>query len=239
MLEHARLHLVGAGEQLGQVLGLDPLDGPAQPGLEADVLVGLEQQRVQHRLAELPVAGPRLAGADPLEGADVDEDRPGARERQVVGVAVLHGQLGVEGGQQQVQVDQGGVLQHREGPLVRVADERDPLVLQRPHPGVAADALGQVLEGHLGGPDQLAVVHGLVEEGGGGEGVEVGRAFLGQAAQDPAVEVRHRARRVPERRRLQLQIAHRVPTVCSCRGAPLSARRARRPRRRDGGGTGS
>jgi hypothetical protein len=198
VLEHARAQPVGAGEQPGQLLRLDALDLAAEPGLEADVLVGLQQQRVQHRLAELPVAGPRLAGAHPLERADVDEDRAGADEGEVVGVPVLHGQVGAEGGQQQVQVDQGRVLEHREGPLVRVGDEGDPLVLERLHPGVPADALRQLLERHLGGPDQAALGHRRFEEGRRREHAEVLGALLGQAAEHPAVQVQHRTGRVPE-----------------------------------------
>ena len=84
---------------LARSWGWMPWTAPAQPRLEADVLEGLEQQRVEHGLAELAVPGPGLAGADLLEGADVDEDRPGAREGEAVGVAVLHGQVGAGGGQ--------------------------------------------------------------------------------------------------------------------------------------------
>src|SRR6266545_4749567 len=90
VLEHAPLEHVEAGEQGADVAWGDALHRAAQPRLEAHALVRRQQQRVQEGLAELAVAGPRLAGPGLLEGADVDEHRPRPDELEVVGVAVLH-----------------------------------------------------------------------------------------------------------------------------------------------------
>ena len=58
---------------------LDPLQRAAEPRLERHALVGLEHERIEDERAELAIAGPRLAFAQPLERADVDEDRLRAR----------------------------------------------------------------------------------------------------------------------------------------------------------------
>ncbi len=116
-----------SGAHLG---GRDPVDRAAQPGVERHALRRLEQQRIQVEHAELAVADPRLALADPLERADVHERRARALELDVVGRRVLQHHVVLERRQQQVELQQRGVLQHREGPLVRVRDERDALVAQ-------------------------------------------------------------------------------------------------------------
>ena len=80
---------VAKAEEAGRLAWGDAVDRAAQPGLEGDLLVGLEQQRVEVEHAELPVAGPRLSLPQRLEGADVDEDRLRAAELDVVGGRVL------------------------------------------------------------------------------------------------------------------------------------------------------
>jgi hypothetical protein len=119
-----------ARQQRSRLARLDPLEAPAQPGLRRDPAVGLQHERIEEERAELAVARPRLALAQPLERADVDEDRLAATPLNVVGRPVLEheplGQRLVE----QVQLEQGRVAQHLERPLVRVRDERQPLVAE-------------------------------------------------------------------------------------------------------------
>ena len=62
---------------------------PRSQGRKSIAAVGLQHQRIEHQLAELPVADPGLAGAERLEGRDVDEDRPRAAPLHVVGRGVL------------------------------------------------------------------------------------------------------------------------------------------------------
>ncbi len=82
--EHALLKPARAAQQLGRGRRRDAVDAPPQQRLEGTSREGLDEQRVEEQLAELAVAGPRLAGAEPLERADVDEDRLGADELDVV-----------------------------------------------------------------------------------------------------------------------------------------------------------
>src|SRR6185437_16095406 len=75
-----------------QCLGLarlDPLEASAQERLRRDAAVSLQHQWIEEERAELAVAGPRLALAQPLERADVDEHRLGAAPLDVVRRAVL------------------------------------------------------------------------------------------------------------------------------------------------------
>ena len=115
-------------------VGVMPSIDPRSQGWKGTPFSRLEQQRIEVEHAELAVADPRLALAQPLERADVDEHRPRALELHVVGRGVLEDQVVLERRQQQVELQQRGVPQHRERPLVRVRDERDALVAQDRRP---------------------------------------------------------------------------------------------------------
>ena len=205
-------------------LGLDAVDRPAQERLERDVAQRRHQQRVQEQLAELAVPRPRLARAEPFERADVDEDGAGADELDVVGRGVLRQHLLGERLPGQSQLEQGGVAEHGERPLVRVGHDRDTLVAQHAGPAVAED--GPVLV-QLGAHD-VAGGQGAGEEVGGGEGQVVVVRFLREPApHDVTVEVDAR-QRVAERPRIGAAFGHGVVAAL----ASASARRRRRRRRR-------
>ena len=76
---------------------------------------------------ERGVAAIGVAGKDVLE-----EARAAVDELDVVRSGVLHGQTLSECLGEEIELEQGGVLQHREGPLVWIGDERDEGVHQRP-----------------------------------------------------------------------------------------------------------
>ena len=128
--EDALAEAVAERHQVAHLRRRDAVDRAAQPRLERNALRRLQEQRIQVEHAELAIADPRLALAQALERADVDEHRPGALELDVVGRRVLEDEIVVERVQQQVELQERGVLQHREGPLVRIRDERDALVPQ-------------------------------------------------------------------------------------------------------------
>ena len=120
MRQHARSPQVPDAEDGSDLLGRDAVEAAAQPGVEVDVLVGLKQQRVQAELAELPIAFPGRPRDQPGDRRDVDERRPAADELDVVRRAVLQDEPVDECGQEHVELEQGGVLQHAERPLIRV-----------------------------------------------------------------------------------------------------------------------
>src|SRR5207248_1682230 len=128
--QRAAAEAVPRREQVPALLWRDPVDSSAEPWLEGHVLPGLEEERVEEEHAELPVARPRLALAQPLERADVDEDRPGAAELDVVGRRVLEDQAGADRATHELELEEGSVAQHPEGPLVRVRDDRYDVVLE-------------------------------------------------------------------------------------------------------------
>ena len=139
--------------------GRDAVDGAAQPGLKGEPLVGLQHERIEKEHAELPVGDPRLAFAQALEGPDVDEHRRRPAPLDVVGRAVLEHQRGGETALEHVELQQRGVAQHPERPLVGVGDERDRGVAQEARPAVA-----EVLARHLVRLDDRAALGQLVEE---------------------------------------------------------------------------
>lgn len=135
----------------------DPVQGPAQPGPHIQALVRLEQQGEQVEHAELPVAHPELILTQTLEGADVDEHRSPLDELDVVWRGVLEHQVVLESQKGQVELKQRSLLEHREGPFIRIADDRDPLVLQHCGRLAVAEARHRaVLEQR--GPNQPRVI---------------------------------------------------------------------------------
>ena len=126
--EDAAAEAVAQREQVAQLARLDAVQAAPQPGLVGDPAEGAQHERVEVEHAELAVADPRLAGPQRLEGADVDERRPRAAELHVVGRGVLQDQVARQGGLQQLELQERRVLEHPEGPLVGVRDERDRLV---------------------------------------------------------------------------------------------------------------
>jgi hypothetical protein len=138
----------------------DAVDRAAQPWLKGDPLVGLQHERIQEQHAELPVRDPRLAFAQALERADVDEDRRCALPLDVVGRAVLEHQRRGQAALEHVELQQRRVAQHPERPLVGVGDERDRGVAQHARPAVANRRLAH----HLVRLDDGAALGQLVED---------------------------------------------------------------------------
>ena len=130
MSEDAAAEAVAEAEQSPHVGRLDPLQRPAQPRLEGDAFVGLEEERVQHEGAELAVTCPGLALAEPLEGADIDEDGLRASPLDVVRRAVLEHKALVERFEKELELEQRRVLEHPECPLVGIGDDGEPVVAE-------------------------------------------------------------------------------------------------------------
>jgi hypothetical protein len=170
-----------------------------EPRVEGHALHRLEHQRVQVEHAELAVADPGLALAQALERADVDEHRAGAAELHVVRRRVLQDHVLLQRRQQQVELAQRRVLEHREGPLVRVRDERDALVAQDAGGLVDEHAAidGSVLD-LLGAHDPL-----VVEQAGAAQRHEVGQTVRRERAVDVVARVEDAALGVAERARLE------------------------------------
>ena len=172
--------------------------------MEGHVLHGLQQQRVEVEHAELAVADPRLALADALERPHVDEHRPRPLELHVVGRGVLQHEVVLERREQQVELDQRRVLQHREGPLVRVRDERDALVAQDRGGLVDEQALagGAPTSGAV--PEQLGRHHArVVEQAGRLHGLEVAQAVRREGSKDLVAVVEDSALGVTKRAGLE------------------------------------
>ncbi len=201
--EHALAEAVPERHQGAHLARRDAVDRAAQPGLEGDALRRLQQQRIEVEHAELAVADPGLALADALERADVDEDRPGALELHVVRRRVLEDEVVVERVEQQVELQQRGVLQHREGPLVRIRDERDALVAQHGR-GLVDEQPPErrhVLD-ELGRHDPL-----VVEQPARPQGLEVAQAVGRERAIDLVAGIEDSALRVAEGAGFEVRLA--------------------------------
>ena len=158
-------------------------EAPAQPRAEVDALVRLKQQRVQVEHAELPVAGPRLALSQPLERADVDEHGLRSAPLDVVRRRVLQHQILVERAAKQLELEERGVAEHRERPLVRIRDERDPLVLENGRGAGDRDVVDLRRRDELALRDRLAEELRLRQRG------PVRQAVCGERAQDARIVV--------------------------------------------------
>ena len=186
---------VAEREDVAELLRSDPVDRAAQPRLERHALPRLEQERVEEEHAELPVAGPGLALSKLLEAADVDEHRLRALELDVVWARVLQNQPLLDRASQQLELQQRGVAQHREGPLVGIRDERDAVVLE--HRSDATVERFRHVGLDLAGADDLGVQ--FLQEPGGRERAPVGEAPLTEQAEDPAVRGEDPAVRITKR----------------------------------------
>ena len=124
----------------------------AAMGWNGTSAIGLQVERVEEQLAELAVAGPRLTGHESLERADVDEHRPAAVELHVVGGGVLGEDALGQRLAAELELEQRGVLQHREGPLVGVGDHPDAIVAEGPGPPGADRGVGDRQRGRGDNP---------------------------------------------------------------------------------------
>ena len=192
---------VAEGEHRRHLLGGGSFGVAAQPRLVGDPHIRPQHQRVEVLAEELPVADPDVARLERLERPDVDEHRPGADELHVVRRRVLQDHVLRQGGLEDVELQECGVPQHRERPLVWVGDDRDPPVVEHPGPPTrrrsrrCRDAGGRLGVDHVA-PDQL-----LAEEAGAGQrlpGVEVSLVErpvdLPVHGEDPVARVAERPR---------------------------------------------
>ncbi len=199
--QDAATEAVAEAEQRAHLSRLDALQGASEPRLEGHTLVRLEQERIKDERAELPVTGPGLALPQPLEGADVHEDRPRSAPLDVVGRGVLEDESLLERGEEQVELEERRVLQHPERPLVGVGDHGNALVAEDGGDAGAVEFRGQA--GRLGdslGGDQPAHGDVLAEEVGCRERLPVRETAFGERAahllacvEDVAVRVAERA----------------------------------------------
>ncbi len=177
--EDAAAEAVAEAEERPHLGRLDPLERAAEPRLEGHALVGLEQKWVEDERAELAVARPRLAFTQPLEGADIDEDRLRASPLHVVRGGILEHEPLVEGFEEQVELEERGVLEHPERPLVRIGDHRDPLVPEHGRDAALVELAGQAVGlGDALGGDQAPIRDAVSKEIRYGERVPVGEPAL-------------------------------------------------------------
>jgi hypothetical protein len=190
---------VAEAEQAPHLRRLDSLERASEPRLEGDSLVRLEEERVEDQRAELPVAGPGLSLAEPVEGPNVHEGRPGSPPLDVVRRPVLEDEALVERPEEELELQERRLLQHPERPLVRVGDDRYPLVSEHAGHRAVCELFGKALR--LGDPlgcDELPLGDLVAEECGRGESLPVGQPALGERAQHAAVGVEDAAVRVAE-----------------------------------------
>ena len=129
------------------------------------------------------------------------------------GVASFSVMLLVERGEGQVELQQGGVAQHAERPLVGIRDDRHALVFQDGGPSLRrCRRRGERVAGSadLPGRDQEARLGEAGEETGSGQGGPVGERPIGQGAQDGAVLVEDPRVRIAERSRFNARVGSRV-----------------------------
>ena len=224
--EDAATEAVAEAHERAHLGRLDALQGAPEPGLEGDVLVRLEQERIEREHAELAIAGPGLALAQALERADVHEDRLRPAPLHVVGRGVLEDEALVERREEQVELEESSVPQHSERPLVRVGDDRDALVAKDGGHACGVELGGQPvrLRYPLGG-DQPPGGDAVPKELGGGERLPVGEPALGERAAHLAADVEDVAVRVAER--ASLDPGHGVRYESSFFRTPMKPRNRR------------
>ena len=129
---------IPGGEYVPALSRRDSVETPPEPVLERQVSIRLQHQRVQVEAAELPVSGPGSARRQRFKGGNVDEDRPAPVPLNVVGGGVLEDHPFGQRLGDQPELQQGGVLQHPERPLVGIGDVGDGLVVQNALPSLRA-----------------------------------------------------------------------------------------------------
>ena len=166
------------------------VDAAAQPGTKLHALVGLQHQRIEEQLAELPVSDPGLALRQDFEGGNVDEDRLGAVPLHVVRGGVFQDHSLVQRLAHQLQVQQRGILQHPERPFVGVGNERNSLMLQdgRPVLRTFSQRVRRTLRA-----DDRSRRDPIAKELASGEPVPVLQRLGADAAQNAGVAIEHRA----------------------------------------------
>ena len=224
--QHAGAQAVASGEQGPALRRGDAVEAAPQPGMERNVPVGLEQERVEERLAELAVAGPRGARLVGGERADVDERRPRPDPLHVEGGGVLERQALVERRQREIELQQGGVPEHAERPFVRVRHDRQAGMLEDRRPLRPQAREGGA--GHRPRADQAALAGEALEQVRAGEPLPVREGPFGQCAVDAAVVLEDARVGVAEGTRLEARRAAR-------RHGAATVRRGRRGRPRCGG----
>ena len=224
--QHVRHHALAealAGEHGARVVRRDPIERAAQRGVVRQVLVGLQHQRIEEQHAELPVAGPRLVGPEALERADVDEHRPRAAPLDVVGRCVLERKVRPQRAPVELELEQRGVLEHRERPLVGIGDERHALVPQHAR-GCAREQVGMAVERRRLRRHDAALVHQLPPQRRGDDRLPVLQSRAAQDAEDAVRRGEHATLMVAEGAGLGAQGSG----ACSGSGSGLRIRSTRR-----------
>ena len=231
MGENPLLQPSGALQCVGGDCGWDTVDAAPQHRLEGDVAQCLEEQWVEEQLAELAIAGPRLASTQPLEGADVDEDRARADELDVVRRGVLGDEFVGQRLTGEPELQSGGVAEHLERPFVWIGEHVDAIVAENGGP-----VAGEVGDGRVDpfGADDVASLEGSPVEGRRGECLEIGECRLRQPSPHPlGVDEDARqgiAKRTGICRPVVLGCVCRVrQRRCHCRRRRRQAVRERRP----------
>ena len=79
-----------------------------------------KDQWKEEKLLELSQGEPKVYPAWPLDGGNVDEERPAVDELDIVGGPILEGPATLQKLHLQVERLKGGIGQHRDGPLIRI-----------------------------------------------------------------------------------------------------------------------
>ena len=86
--------------------------------------IGTQQQGVQELLTKLPVSDPEFSFLIAPKGQHVYKYGPGTDKLHVVGAGVGQGNSAFQSLNMEVEMQEGGGFKCREGPLVRIGDER-------------------------------------------------------------------------------------------------------------------
>jgi hypothetical protein len=169
-------------------------------GLEIEAEMGLEHQRVKEQHAELPIGAPMLSGLAGLEGGDIDEDGLRADKLDVERRRILDRPPSLNPALQQIELQQGSILQHGEGPFIGLGDQGHSFMRQNARPALGHDAFDRLISRiRRSGPDDEAALHVYLEEAGLLERLEVLERSARHAAKDPPIMLVDTVGRIAER----------------------------------------
>ena len=207
--QDAASQVVPRREERPTLVGVDPVQPSAQPGLEGHVAVGLHHEGIEELTAEGLVAAPQRGGPAWRERGHVD--RPGLDPEPLDRIRrrVALDEPLAERGQRDIELHTRRVPQHLERPLVGVGHQRHRLVTQDRGPAAVGcrGPLGQV---HLLGGNEQPVALETVEEGRRRQSRPVLRGPGAQPAEHLALVAEHAMVGIANRARVEPGIRHRL-----------------------------
>jgi hypothetical protein len=132
--------------------GLDAFESTPEPGIVRDAEKRAEQKRVEKLFAKLAVSGPHFAVPVPPERKNVDKYRLRAMELDVIGARIRQADAASQRFDLDIEMQQRRRLDQREGPFLRIGDERNAPVPQH-HLGLDSRFRQDLAIDFLGGND--------------------------------------------------------------------------------------